>query len=187
MPPSDSLLLAAARDLNAALGDLGVVPTFIGGVAVSLLATPRQTDDLDALIIFDTARVSELLEALGKHGFEPRFSKMEQLAQEARMVTLCHVETGSVVDIALGCMPFEEEVQSRAGQHRVGDMDIRLPTPEDLIILKAIAHRPKDLEDIRSVAKAYPGIDRKRIRQWIEQYAGLMDTPEVWAEIEPML
>ena len=50
----DKPLLIAARDLISSLEELGITPVFIGGVAVSLIATPRHTDDLDALIIFDT-------------------------------------------------------------------------------------------------------------------------------------
>jgi len=43
-----------------------------------------------------------------------------------------------------------------------------LPTPEDLIILKAVAHRPKDMEDIRILADKYPNLDTARIEQWVK-------------------
>ena len=36
----------------------------------------------------------------------------------------------------------------RSHEHRAGTLVLRLPTPEDLIILKAVAHRPKDMLDI---------------------------------------
>lgn len=35
----------------------------------------------------------------------------------------------------------------RAGTKSFANLSLRLPTPEDLIVMKAIAHRPKDLED----------------------------------------
>jgi hypothetical protein len=46
MPMLDELHAATIRDLDAAFAELGVVGTIIGGVAVSLLATPRYTADL---------------------------------------------------------------------------------------------------------------------------------------------
>jgi hypothetical protein len=36
----------------------------------------------------------------------------------------------------------------RSKLYQIGPLALRLPTPEDLIILKAVAHRPKDLLDI---------------------------------------
>jgi hypothetical protein len=185
--PSNKLLLEAARDLVTALAELSISPTFIGGMAASLLAKPRHTKDLDALILFDTADAKILLDTLTRHRFRPRFDKMVELARRARMVTVLHEPTGSVVDIALGCMPFESEVQERSTQINLAGFDIRLPSPEDLVILKAIANRPKDLEDIRNMARVYPGMDRDRIRFWVEQYAELLENPDLWSEIESLL
>ena len=34
----------------------------------------------------------------------------------------------------------------------MGDFSVPLPSPEDLIIMKAVAHRQQDLEDIRGIA-----------------------------------
>lgn len=45
---------------------------------------------------------------------------------------------------------------------------LRLPTPEDMVILKALASRPKDLEDIRNLGLVHDNIDRTRIEYWLE-------------------
>jgi predicted nucleotidyltransferase len=62
-----------------------------------------------------------------------------------------------------------------------------LPTPEDLIILKAVAHRPKDLEDIREIVANNPNLDHRRIENWVKDFAELMETPELWGQIEKIL
>jgi len=185
--PTHSSLLLAAVDLVTALADLQLSPTFIGGVAVSLIAEPRYTGDLDALVVFDTANAQALLDTLERHGFHPRFSDMLGVARTSRMVTLTHDATGSIVDIALGCTPFESELQERSTQHDLAGVTIQIPTPEDLVIMKAIANRPKDLEDIRSIVRAYPNLDRERIRFWVEQYAEVLENPGLWFEIERLL
>jgi predicted nucleotidyltransferase len=46
---------------------------------------------------------------------------------------------------------------------KVGMIRLRLPTPEALIIMKAVAHRPKDLADIQAIATSHPTLDQKRI------------------------
>ncbi|MBM3494430.1 MAG: hypothetical protein FJX72_08945 [Armatimonadetes bacterium] len=178
---------AALRDLDAALAEVGHECVLIGGVAVSLVARARNTHDIDAMVVFDTARLTDLIAALGTHSFRPLFSGMEEAARDTRIAPVVHSPTGIKADLALGCMPFEEEVVARATLHRAGNLTVRLPTPEDLIILKAIANRPKDQEDIRTIAAVYPDVDRARIRYWVEQYAELLEEPELLREIEAIL
>jgi predicted nucleotidyltransferase len=111
---------------------------------------------------------------------------MVDVAKQARVVAVVHA-TGIHVDIAIGCMPFEVELVHRSEIHRVADLGVRLPTVEDLIILKAIASRPKDLEDIRTVASIYTDLDRDRIRHWVTEYGDLLDEPDLWNRVEPLL
>jgi len=56
-----------------------------------------------------------------------------------------------------------------------------------LIILKAIAHRPKDMEDIRILADKYPNLDVTRIKQWVKQFAEVLEMPSLWDDIEGIL
>jgi hypothetical protein len=53
--------------------------------------------------------------------------------------------------------------------------------------MKAIAHRPKDLEDIRTLVAKYPALDRRRIERWVKDFAELMETPELWGQIKKIL
>jgi hypothetical protein len=64
---------------------------------------------------------------------------------------------------------------------------LRLPTVEDLIILKAVAHRPKDLLDIRTLVEIHPDLDRGRIEHWVRQFADLLETPELWTDVATIL
>lgn len=70
---------------------------------------------------------------------------------------------------------------------KVGPLELRLPTPEDLIIMKAVARRPKDLADIQAIAASHPNLDRKRIRLWVEQFGVALDMPELWEMISLLL
>ena len=40
--------------------------------------------------------------------------------------------------------------------HLVGNLPLRLPCVEDLLVMKAVAQRPKDLEDIEGLLAAPP-------------------------------
>ena len=75
----------------------------------------------------------------------PRIHNTVGFAEKNRMLLLRHRPTETDVDISLGILPFEQEMVERASTKTFADLSIRLPTPEDLIIMKAIAHRPEDL------------------------------------------
>lgn len=84
-------------------------------------------------------------------------------------------------------LPFEVEMVERSKLHQVDSLQIRLPTPEDLIIMKAIAHRPKDMTDIEAIIISHPKLDQKRIEFWVEQFAEVLETPELWTDVARLL
>ncbi len=155
----------------------------IGGVAASLLGTPRLTADIDALILLSIDDLPELLQAAEAEGLTGRITDLLEFARKNRVVLLRHAESGTGIDISLGVLPFEEELIARSVEYDVGGMKIRLPTPEDLIILKAVAHRPKDLLDIQGIIKCHPDLDRQHIQNWVHQFSDLLATPELWDDI----
>src|SRR5437870_784185 len=79
------------------------------------------------------------------------------------------------VDISLGILPFEEEAVARSRVLSAAGASVRVPTPEDLVIMKAVAHRAKDFEDIRTILEVHPKIDRKRVEYWVRQFADALE------------
>ncbi len=53
--------------------------------------------------------------------------------------------------------------------------------------MKAIAHRPKDLEDIRTIVDNNPELDLKRIEYWVKSFAEVLEMPNLWKQIEEIL
>ena len=176
--------LAAVQRLLERFGNQGVI---IGGVAASMLGTPRLTADVDAVLLLSVGRLPKLLEVAAELGLVPRIANAELFARRNRVVLLRHAESGISVDVSLGMLPFEEEVVARSIVHRIGDIELRLPTPEDLIVLKAVAHRPKDLLDIAEIFKSHPDLDRARIEGWVREFAAALEMPELWEDITPLL
>lgn len=186
-PESIATLLAplqALQNLLAAFEDQGVI---IGGIAASLLGTPRYTVDLDAVFLLNIADIPRLLQIAAVQGIEPRIPEAESFARKNRVLLLRHVASGTDIDLSLGVLPFEVEMVERSAVVKVGPLELRLPTPEDLIIMKAVAHRPKDLADIQAIAASHPELDKERIRLWVEQFAEALDMPELWGMISRLL
>jgi predicted nucleotidyltransferase len=84
-------------------------------------------------------------------------------------------------------MPFEEEMVERSIVQSTSTVSVRLHSSEDLIIMKAVAHRPKDLEDIRTIVDKNPKLDISRIEKWVKQFADVLEMPSLWDEIAAIL
>lgn len=180
-------LIEPLIDLQKLLDRYGERGVIIGGIASGLIGRPRSTVDLDAMFLASIKDAPKILELAGEVGIEPRIDNVTEFAKKSRVLLLRHTKSGVNIDISLGILPFEEEVVKRGVRHDAGVLTIRLPTPEDLIILKAVAHRAKDLEDIREVVANNPNLDHRRIERWVKEFAELMETPELWGQIEKIL
>jgi hypothetical protein len=160
----------------------------IGGIAASVLGEARYTEDLDAMFLLSVQDIPRFIAEAKQEGIEPRIENAAEFAKKNRVLLLRHAITDTNINISLGIMPFEQEVIQRSSIQEFDDsLQVRLPTPEDLIIMKAIAHRPKDLEDIRILAIKYTNLEFTRIECWIKEFADLLGTPELWGKIEKIL
>jgi predicted nucleotidyltransferase len=77
-----------------------------------------------------------------------------------------------------------EELIERAIEFIMPELTVRVATPEDLIITKAVAHRKRDLLDIDNLVSVYPNLDLARIRYWVGQFAAVLESPELINDIE---
>lgn len=159
----------------------------IGGVAVSLLARPRFTRDVDALVWLDEGKWEGFIGSGAGFGFIPRLKDALAFARKARMLLLNHAPTGMDVDITFGALPFEQEVIKRKMLFEEKSFSIPLATPEDLIIMKAVSHRPVDLIDIESLLDAQPRLNLRRIRRWLKDFARALDMPEILDDFEKLV
>ena len=186
-PESITPLIAPILALQSLLSQFNNRGVIIGGVAVSLLGTPRYTVDLDAVFLLSFEDMPRLLAEAAKQGIEPRVSDPIGFARKSRVLLLRHTASGIDIDLSLGVLPFEEEMVERSTTVEIGSIKLRLPTPEDLIIMKAVAHRPKDLADIQAIAASHPGLEKERIKFWVEQFGEGLDLPELWRDIQKLL
>lgn len=184
VPP---LFIGALTDLTEWLGAAGVPAMVVGGIAASILGRPRATRDIDALAIVPTSRWSGLLESAAAHGIAPRIDNPLSFADRTRVLLLRHTRSAIDIDVILGGLPFEVDAVSRARRHDFGGTQVRLPQVEDLLIMKAIAHRPQDLRDIEGLLDVFPDADVERARQFVQEFAAAADLPDLPVEFEKLL
>lgn len=180
-------LLAVLRDLAVWLQAGKVSGVVIGGLAASLLGRPRLTRDVDVLVLVDESHWAEFMTAGAEHGFVPRRDDALTFARETRVLLLRHQESGIDVDVVFGGLPFEKEAVARSTWVELGGVRLPLPLPEDLIVMKAVAHRPQDLADIEAILAAHPKINARRVRRWVREFAAALEIPEILTDLEALL
>jgi predicted nucleotidyltransferase len=178
---------ATIESLNRLLEKHNYQGVIIGGVAVGFLGKPRFTADVDAVFLLSISDIPKFLESAKSENIETRVNDIQEFAKRNRVLPLIHIPSDTEIDISMGIMPFEVELVERASKKSFSTLSVRLPTPEDLIIMKAIAHRPKDLEDIRAIVDKNPDIDTQRIKKWVTDFAEILETPDLWKQIEDIL
>jgi Nucleotidyltransferase of unknown function (DUF6036) len=187
LPENLAPLLAPISALQRLLERVGGRGVILGGVATGFLGKPRFTVDVDAMILSSINDIPQLLLFAKEEGIEPRIENAGSFARKNRVLLLRHNSSRVNIDISLGILPFEEETVERSIIKNIGTLAIRLPTPEDLIIMKAVAHRPKDLQDIQEIVNAHPNLDLVRIEKWVNSFADALEQPDLWKQIEPLL
>ncbi len=175
--------LTPLEDLNKLFDQSGYRGIIIGGVAASVLGKPRMTADLDVLVMLPVDDISRLLQNARKVGIIPRIENITEFGRENHVLLLRHQASGINIDIILGSLPLEEEIIERSQEVSIGKSIIHLPTPEDLIIMKGVAHRARDMLDIEAIVEANPAIDGERVENYLRQFSQALDMPEIWGDV----
>lgn len=158
----------------------------IGGVAVAIMSTPRATLDVDAVIWAPDRTLGSVLQDLQASGLTSRSSDPLAFAAKHRMILL-RDENGVEVDISIGGLPFEEEAVRTAWPIEIEPgLVAKVASPETIVVMKAIASRPKDLEDIRQLLKMNPRLDRKRVQETVREFSELLEAPELSLQLEQL-
>ena len=98
-----------------------------------------------------------------------------------------HVNSSIDIGLTFGSLSFEQAAVENSEVHEIGGLRVRLPRIEDLLIMKAVAGRPKDLQDIEGLLAANPNADIAVARQWIQEFATAMTMPGMLEEFDKLV
>lgn len=127
------------------------------------------------------------LTAAAAHGIEPRIEDSVGFARRSRVLLLRHKKSAIDIDVILGGLPFEEDAVAHGRTYSVGGVSVRLPRVEDLLIMKAVAHRPRDLQDIEGLLEAHPDADLRSVRRWVSEFAAATAMSDLIEDFDKLL
>jgi predicted nucleotidyltransferase len=162
------------KKIAVGLNEQNIPYMIIGGQAVLLYGEPRLTRDIDITLGLSTENLDLILSIASKIGLTPLVDP-QSFVQETMVLPCQDNDTTIRVDFIFSFTPYEQQAIQRARKVKLGDTDIAFASPEDIIIHKIIAGRPRDLEDVKSILLKNPEIDMRYIRRWLRDFSKSLD------------
>lgn len=130
--PSEEQIQRTLAETVSTLRGADVQFVVFGGLSTAAFARPRVTDDIDVFVRPDTAK--RALDALADAGFHTEVTDPNWIFKAYRH--------GVLVDIifrSTGDLYVDEEMLRRADEQEHLDVLVPLVSPEDLLVIKAVA------------------------------------------------
>jgi hypothetical protein len=176
---SESRFLSALQAVRDALDELTTPSMFIGGVAVIAHGVARHTVDIDATVLASQASPERLAEVGQRHQLVPRSANAVEFARESQVLLMVHVPSSIPIDVTLAWLPFEAEALAARQEVDFGGVMIDVPRPEDLLLYKLVAHRPRDIEDAETLLLLHgKRCDLARVSNLLHQFCEALDDTE---------
>lgn len=135
----------------------------IGGIAAGYWGEPRFTQDMDFAIVSRTGSLESLTKILKSAGFRVQNKGDSQIQVKGQQ------DLDFQADFILAELDYQDWVVQRAVSVAIFDVEVPIASPEDLIILKLIANRRRDLLDVENILKrCLPTLDKKYLREWLK-------------------
>ena len=164
--------------LGKSLEKHGLPYMIIGGQAVLLHCEPRLTRDIDITLGVTVEKLDVVLKLAKGIGLNPLVDP-ETFTRKTMVLPCEDPQTGIRVDFIFSFSPYEQQAIERSLSVKMGRSRVKFASPEDLIVHKIFAGRPRDLEDVKSVLIKNPKIDLNYIRNWLKAFEDVIEEPLV--------
>lgn len=160
-----------ARKIVAFFDRLYIPYAIMGGMAVRLYALPRPTFDVDFTVSLPRESLPALYSAAEQMGLVVPPEQAAGWGDSVHGLPIVelqwYVGTQPIdVDLFLAETPFQQELLNRRQRHAGDGWEGWFVSPEDLILLKLLADRPKVRIDIADVLFVQGTLDENYMRTW---------------------
>jgi hypothetical protein len=188
VPSARSPLAEVLADLGQAFAAIGVRWYLFGAQAAILYGAARLSADVDVTVALGDRRVAELLTTLDASGFEARVSEPAAFAETNRVLPIVHRQTRMPADVILAGPGLEERFLVQAEAKTIEDVVVPVASAPDLVVMKVLAGRPQDLEDVTAVLRAQgDALDATRARAMLRELERALDRRDLLSAFDHAL
>lgn len=185
MPSPVAELLAG---IGRALEPLGVRWFLFGAQAAIVHGASRLTADVDVTVDPGGRSTASLVDSLRSSGFSLRVADADHFVEQTRVLPLVHEPSGILCDVVLAGPGIEESFFERAGVREIGGVRVPVVAADDLVAMKILAGRPKDLDDVRAIVHAQGGtLDLRRARATLGTLEQALNRRDLLPALEAIL
>jgi hypothetical protein len=182
-----STLTELLQDLAAVFDRKGVRWYLFGAQAAILHGSPRLSADVDVTVALGEGSLTALLKELAAAGFSARVADPRGFAERTHVVPLAHEKSTLPVDLVLAGPGLEERFLEGAQVHDLDGVAVPVASAEDMIAMKILAGRPKDLEDACSILRARGrDLDLGRVRATLGDLEQALDRRDLLPALEAL-
>ena len=163
-------------NLAQALDRAGIPYMVIGGQAVLVYGEPRLTRDIDLTLGLTPDALSQVLNVTREVNLHILVEDPEDFVRRLWVLPTLHPPTGLRVDFIFSWTPYEQQALERVRAIEIEGYPVRFACPEDVIVHKMLAGRPRDLEDVRSILRKQ-SVDVDYIHRWLEAFEQTLEQP----------
>lgn len=183
----DSIVLEVLSAAAAALRRSDSRWYLFGAQAVAVWGRPRMSADVDVTAAIGTSP-EKLVAAMNDAGFDLRLDDWRSFLDRTRVLPFLHHATGVPFDIVIAGPGLEEDFLKRAREVDLAGLIVPVISPEDLVVTKLLAGRPKDVEDVRSILdERLAELDLDRIRHLIDLLQQALTRSDIASLFENLL
>jgi len=159
--------LETARWLAERLEEDGLPYALGGALALAAWSGPRQTTDVDIAVFVGEDQLPRVIDAVERAGAAVNRREAER---SVASIGMFFAQLGTTrIDVFLATHPMHEEMGRRRRQIELDGLPLWFLSPEDLVILKLVYARAKDVVDLERLFSARRDLDEPYIRSWLER------------------
>jgi predicted nucleotidyltransferase len=157
----------------------------IGGLAVGILGEPRMTQDIDLILYISKSAVAAFLKRLKKEHFSFAPGTIEN---DLKLKGAFRISYGDLwVDFIVASTDFENSAFKRKIKIKLLGKEVNIPTPEDLILLKLIPGRERDILDVKSIIERHKRkLDKRYLENWAQKLSDEAEDLRIWNTLKKL-
>jgi hypothetical protein len=158
----------------------------IGGIAASTIGEPRITADIDVDIVINNEDVPHFLNKAIKAGFKV---PMKKCIESAQQMGVFQISFGDYhIDFIIASTDLETQACQRRRSIQLHGVKAFFPSPEDLILMKIIPGREKDLLDAKGIIIRHQGkLDMQYLKTWAMKLCDEAQDMRIWQALNNLL
>lgn len=176
------------RDMVAVCENEQFAYAVMGGLAVRVHGIPRPTYDVDFQLTVNEEQLTRFVKLIEKRGYSIADPYVAGWRDRVGGMPLIKIKTYMAdghtidVDIFISETPFQLSIMERRVRLEFDDQNMWFVSPEDLVLLKLLASRPRDMGDISDILFVQGELDQGYMRTWATPLGVAAQLEQVLAE-----